>query len=205
MGPLQSFRRLLILFLSLVFTLRIHPSNYQLHPRPFPFYLLSLSPLCSFRHSSSISKLQHQGTVFRVCISSRIEADHIMVLNTARAPIPIQRQRCAWCDAFGHFKSECQELLELLRLEKVVYNGKRRLAHKESGIEFPFGFGKGGMRVFHQRVVYWVDMLEKDSGYDYFEAVRQYQKRIEELMKTFKTFGEEYWPYVDPIPPRPPQ
>jgi len=96
-----------------------------------------------------------------------------MALNTARAPVPIQRQWCAWCDAFGHFKSECQELLELLRLEKVVCNEKRRLAHKDSGIEFPLGFDKGGMRIFHQRVVYWVDMLEKDGGYEYFEAVGQ--------------------------------
>jgi len=78
---------------------------------------------------------------------------------------------------------------------------KRRLAHKESGIEFPLGFGKGGMRTFYQRVVYWLDMLEKDGGYEYLEEVEQYQKRVEELKKTV----EEYWRYVDPIPLRPPQ
>jgi hypothetical protein len=45
------------------------------------------------------------------------------------------------------------------------------LAHEESGIEFPLGFGKGGMQVFRQRVVYWSDMLEKDNGDEYLEAV----------------------------------
>jgi hypothetical protein len=78
-------------------------------------------------------------------------------------------------------------------------NGDWRI--KSLALNFLLDSVKGGMRTFYQRVVYWLDMLEKDGGYEYLEEVEQYQKRVEELKKTV----EEYWRYVDPIPLRPPQ
>ena len=117
-------------------------------------------------------------------------------------PPPLKHQRCAWCDAFGHLKSTCLDLSELLKSGAVKYNEKKRLIETKSGFEFPLLFGRGGMRALYHGRLKVLELLSKEGGLEYLQAQLRYEERIEELRKAL---GDEYWKYIDPIPPIPPQ
>ena len=116
--------------------------------------------------------------------------------------LPLQHQRCAWCDCFGHLKSECSELSELLKSSTVKYNEKKGLIHHDTGVEFLLLFGRGGMRAFHQGLLKIQELLSKEGGFEYLQSLLQYEERVAQLRKVF---GKEYYHYIDPIPPVPPQ
>ena len=58
------------------------------------------------------------------------------------------------------------------------------------------------MRVLYHQTNLWMKLGETNEGFEYLQAVNQYHMRVEELKKTF---GKEYWRYIDPIPPTPPR
>ena len=99
-----------------------------------------------------------------------------------------------------------QNLLELrdqlLKAGAVKYNEKKRLIETKSGFEFPLLFRRGGMRALYQGWLKVLELLTKEGGLEYLQERVRYEERIEEL---WKALGDEYWKYIDPIPPTPPQ
>jgi hypothetical protein len=58
------------------------------------------------------------------------------------------------------------------------------------------------MRAFYHSLLRIQEMLSKEGGLEYLEALLRYEERVAQLRKVFR---EKYYHYVDPISPIPPQ
>src|SRR5208282_4307882 len=72
----------------------------------------------------------------------------VNVANTsAPASTPqTDRTQCVWCDSKDHFRRECPEFSEALRLKRVGVNDRGRVVCNDE--ELPAMWGKGGMKRF---------------------------------------------------------